>query len=91
MQQYYVRQQIRPTDRRDDLAYVFDAIALIATAGLVAYIHLVRDLGTAIREPTFEQKLRKRAERRQETQSKEILAIVNAASASASVFGDQPI
>jgi hypothetical protein len=89
MQQYYARHHILPADRRDDLAHVFDAIALIATAGLAAYIHMVRDLHAEIREPAFEQKLYKRAEQRQKTQAKQVLAHLSAPPPPAS--GGQPI
>lgn len=87
MQQYCARQRIPPNDQRDDLVHVFDAIAMIATVGLAAYVHMVRDLNAAIREPAFEQELRRRAELRQKTQADYVWAHVSAPPQS--VTGDQ--
>ena len=78
MQDYYERREFDPKDKHDDLGHVFESIALIATVGLSTYLPLVRDLKEAIRDPAFETKLRKRAEKRQKEQVKIILEHVQA-------------
>lgn len=70
---YYSRRQIPPEEDRDDLPYIFDQIARIATIGLSAYLPLVRDLNDSIRHADFEAKLRARATKRQRKQIKLIM------------------
>ena len=73
MKAYYSRRKISPSDKRDDLPHVFDQIAWVATAGLSAYLPLVRDLNDTIRHADFEGKLRARATKRQSNQIKLIM------------------
>ncbi len=75
---YYERQSLEPKDQREERVHVFDAISLIATAGLAGYLPLVRDLNAAMRDPTFEAKLRRRAEKRLNEAAKAVLAHVQA-------------
>lgn len=75
---YYERQNLEPKDQLEDRAHVFDAISLIATAGLAGYIPLVRDLNIAMRDPAFEASLRRKAEKRLNETAKAVLAHVQA-------------
>lgn len=78
MLKFYARRGIVPKEKSTDLPHVFDAITHIATESLSAYLPLVRDLNEAIRQPKFEEKIRKNAERRQKEQMKILLKHVNA-------------
>ena len=70
MKAYYSQRRISPPDKRDDMPHVFDQIAWVATAGLSAYLPLVRDLNDTIRHADFEGKLIARATKRQRNQIK---------------------
>ena len=78
LQGYYERHNLEPKDQREDRAHVFDAISLIGTAGLAGYLSLVRDLNVEMRDPAFEARLRRKAEKRLNETVKVVLAHVQA-------------
>lgn len=78
MRQYYARLGIEPKAKRNDRIYIFDVIAQIATTGLWTYLPLLRDLNSAVRDPTLGQQLHQQAEKRLSEQANMILSHVQA-------------
>jgi uncharacterized protein YutE (UPF0331/DUF86 family) len=68
MENFYVRREIEPQEKRKDIHHLFDTTVQIATIGIYAYFPLIQDLKETIRNPTFEENLRNQAEQRDSAQ-----------------------